>query len=225
MDRSTFAMAALLLTGGSNRQQQGRKLSLDPDELRHRQHKNAARRRRTRLITRTLRISALALLVTVAVTTVFLIRSYRGYAKLVDERLAHGYLTTRAGIYAAPRVLRVGQKVTRDGLASSLRRTGYVESESVSEVWNGSFSVRDNAIEIRPSAPANFPSIGRVDFDSAGRIAGLTGDDVRFESIALAPDSLTNDNESKGAARRQLSFKDMPPVLVYAIISIEDRRF
>jgi penicillin-binding protein 1B len=226
MDRSTLGPAALrLLTAGSVRQQQRRKSSFDSAALRRRQHQNAARRRRSRLFSRTFRISALVLLVTVAVTTIFLIRSYRAYAKLVDERLAHGYLTTRAGIYAAPRTLRVGQKLTRDGLASSLRRTGYVESDEVSEVWNGSFTVSENSIEIRPSGINNFPSVVRVDFDSEGRIANLTGDDVSFESIALAPESLTNDNETRGAARRQLTFKDIPPVLVHAIVSIEDRRF
>ena len=226
MDRSTPASAALrLLTVGLVRQQQRRKSSFDTTGLRRRQRAIAARRRRTRLFARTGRISALALLVTLTVTTIFLIRSYRAYAKLVDERLAHGYLTTRAGIYAAPRTLRVGQKLTRDGLANSLRRTGYVESDSVSEVWNGSFTVSENWIEIRPSGINNFPSVVRVEFDSEGRVANLTGDDVRFESIALAPESLTNDNETRGAARRQLTFKDIPPVLVHAIVSIEDRRF
>ena len=226
MDRSTLARAALcLLTAGLVRQQQPRISSCDFARLHRRQHVIAARRRRIRRFSRTLRISALVLVFTATVTTIFLIRSYRAYAKLVDERLAHGYLTTRAGIYAAPRTLRVGQKWTRDGLANSLRRTGYVESDSVSEVWNGSFTVSENAIEIRPSGINNFPSVVRVEFDSEGRVANLTGDDVRFESIALAPESLTNDNETRGAARRQLTFKDIPPVLVHAIVSIEDRRF
>jgi penicillin-binding protein 1B len=226
MDRSTLASAALrLLTGGSVRQRQRGKTSLDIAELRRRQHENEARRRRARLFSRIFRVSALALLITVAVTTIFLVRSYRAYAKLVDDRLAHGYLTTRAGIYAAPRTLRVGQKLTRDGLANLLRRTGYVESDSVSEVWNGSFTISENSIEIRPSGVNNFPSVVHIDFDSDGRIANMTGDDVDFESIGLAPESLTNDNESRGAARRQLTFKDIPPVLVQAIVSIEDRRF
>jgi penicillin-binding protein 1B len=226
MDRSTLAQAALrLLRLGSDRQQQRPKSSLDPAELRRWQHANTTRRRRNLLFKRTLRISAIVALLAVTATSIVLVRSYRAYAKLVDERLEHGYLTTRAGIYAAPRTLRVGQKVTRDGLAATLRRTGYVESDSVSEVWNGSFSVLDNAIEIRPSGANNFPSVVRVEFDPEGRIANLTGDDVRFESIALAPESLTNDTETRGAARRQLTFTDIPPVLVHAIVSIEDRRF
>ena len=226
MDRSTLTSAALrLLTAGSVRQQQRRKSSLETAELRRRQHDNAARLRRTRLFSRAFRIGALVLLIAVAVTTIFLIRSYRAYAKLVDERLSHGYLTTRAGIYAAPRTLRVGQKLTRDGLANSLRRTGYVESDSVSEVWNGSFTVGEKSIEIRPSGGNSSPSVVHVEFDSAGRIANLTGDDVDRESITLAPESLTNDDETRGAARRQLTFKDIPPVLVQAIVSIAARRF
>ena len=225
MDRSTSAPAACLLTTSSDRQTQRRKLSLDSAGLQRRQHKRAARRDRNRLFARTLRISAVILLIVVAFTSILLVRSYRAYAKLVDDRLAHGYLTTRAGIYAAPRTLRVGQKLTRDGLAGSLRRAGYVESDSVSEVWNGSFTIADNSIEIRPSGVNNLPPVVRVEFDPMGRIASLMGDDVRFESITLAPESLTNDNETKGAARRQLTFQDIPPVLVHAIVSIEDRRF
>ena len=224
MDRSTSAPACLL-TASSDRQTQRRKLSFYPAAIQRRQQQKAARRNRKCLLARTLRIGAVVVLIAVVFTSILLVRSYRAYAKLVDERLAHGYLTTRAGIYAAPRTLRVGQKLTRDGLTTALRRTGYVESDSVSEVWNGSFTAADNAIEIRPSGVNNFPSVVRVEFDATGRIASLTGDDVRFESITLAPESLTNDNETKGAARRQLTFQDIPPVLVHAIVSIEDRRF
>mgnify|MGYP003693956453 CR=1 FL=1 len=31
-----------------------------------------------------------------------LVQTYRSYARIVDARLAHGYLISRAGIYAAP---------------------------------------------------------------------------------------------------------------------------
>ena len=66
--------------------------------------------------------------------TAFLIYSYRTYAAVVDARLAHGYLKSRGGIYAAPRILRPGQKYSRETLAAILRRAGYVESEAASEV-------------------------------------------------------------------------------------------
>lgn len=155
----------------------------------------------------------------------FFIHSYRSYAKIVDTRLAHGYLNSRAGIYAAPRTLRAGQKLSRDGLAAALRRAGYVESDESSDVWNGSFSVRDAAVEIRPNNTGGYPEIVRVAFYPEGRIQELTGDGLGLDSFTLAPESLTNDAAMKNGARSQVAFKDIPPVLVSAITSIEDRRF
>jgi penicillin-binding protein 1B len=154
---------------------------------------------------------------------VFLAHSYKTYAKLVDERLAHGYQTSRAGIYAAPRTLRVGQKYSAQSLAEVLRHAGYVESDSASEVWNGSFSLTPQGIDIRPTT-AEGESAVHVAFTSDERISGLTRDIVDLESITLAPESLT-EAATKGGTRRQVSFNEIPPVLVHAITSIEDRRF
>ena len=134
-------------------------------------------------------------------------------------------MTSRAGIYAAPRTLRAGQKLSPPGLAATLRRAGYIESDEASEVWNGSFSVTDSAVEIRPNNIGGYPAVVRVTFDPASRIIELTGDEISLDSFTLAPESLTNDAAMKSGARTQLSFKDIPPVLVHAITSIEDRRF
>ena len=154
---------------------------------------------------------------------VFLVHSYRSYAKLVDARLAHGYLISRAGIYAAPRTLRAGQKFSRATLADALARAGYVENSEAGEVWNGSFSTSDGAIEIRPNK--GFPSSVRITFDRDQRIAGLAGDDVAIDSFTLQPEPLTNDAGIKSGVPSSLAFKDIPPVVVQAITSIEDRRF
>ena len=247
MDRSALAsVASRLLTGIFSKQKQSHKLSFSNAKLRvaqivnlrtrklttcatdvlHRRQKTTARRwRNQRTLRRTMRIAAVVCAIATISLSFLLIRSYRSYARLVDERLTHGYLTSRAGIYAAPRTLRPGQKLTRDGLATALRRAGYVESDAVSEVWNGSFRVEDAALEIKPSGRDTLPSVVRVTFDRAGRITELTGDGVTLDSFTLAPESLTNDAFTKGAARRQLTFKDIPPLLVHAITSIEDRRF
>jgi penicillin-binding protein 1B len=226
MDRSALASMALrLLTGRFSRQKQSHKFSFLNAVLQRRQKATAKRCRNRRVLRRTMRIAALVCAIATISLSVLLIRSYRSYARLVDERLTHGYLTSRAGIYAAPRTLRPGQKLTRDGLAVALRRAGYIESDAVSEVWNGSFRVEDAAVEIKPSGRETVPSAIRVTFDRDGRITDLIGDGVTLDSFTLAPESLTNDAFTKGAARRQLTFKDIPPVLVQAITSIEDRRF
>jgi penicillin-binding protein 1B len=169
---------------------------------------------------------ALAILLCAPISiSIFFIHSYRSYAKIVDARFSHGYLNSRAGIYAAPRILRAGQKFSSAELAAALRRAGYAESDDASEVWNGSFSVADAAVEIRPNNVGGYPAVVRITFDPAGRINQLTGDEISLDSFTLAPESLTNDSVMKSGARSQLAFKDIPQVLVQAITSIEDRRF
>src|SRR6267142_4629461 len=106
---------------------------------------------------RKIRFTIAIFLLALTLLSALFIHSYRSYAKIVDARLAHGYLTSRAGIYAAPRTLRTGQKISPAGLAAGLRRAGYVESDDASEVWNGSFSVADAAVEIRPNNTGGYP--------------------------------------------------------------------
>ncbi|HVS83754.1 MAG TPA: PBP1A family penicillin-binding protein [Pyrinomonadaceae bacterium] len=178
--------------------------------------------KRRRLVLRAM--LAVMLLAVVGVAGL-LFDSYRSYAKLVDARLARGYLTSRGGIFAAPRTLRPGQKFSRDELAVVLRRAGYLETDSASEIWNGTFAVLNGAIEIRPANDVGFPEAVRVTFDRNGRIAEITGDGVTLDRFALEPEALTNDARMKEGARRPLAFKEIPPVLVQAITSIEDRRF
>jgi penicillin-binding protein 1B len=156
----------------------------------------------------------------------FLIHSYNSYSKLVDERLANGYLTSRAGIYAAPRQLRVGQTISRDGLVTLLRRAGYIE-KNASDVWSGSFTAQASSVEIRPrkTSGASGPAVVTVSFDGNNRIAELTGDALTLDSYQLEPELLTADASMKAGQRAALSYSDIPPVLAHAILSIEDHRF
>jgi penicillin-binding protein 1B len=179
----------------------------------------------TRNASAIVRVTAAFVVLTFISVLVLFIHSYRSYAKIVDARMARGYLVSRAGIYAAPRTLRVGQKYSREDLATILRRAGYVESDEPSEVWNGGFTVTNDSIEIRPNNGDGYPTLVRVTFDQQNRIAEITGDEIAVDSFTLAPESLTNDAATKGGARAQPSFKDIPPVLIHAITSIEDRRF
>lgn len=172
--------------------------------------------------------ASLLALLTFATAAVTLLQSYRFYSGLIDARLASGYLTSRPGIYAAPRSISVGQKVSRDDLVNSLRRAGYTEGNT-SDVWSGSFNVGENFIEIHPGrVQLPSPSVVRVSFDAVGdhgRVVELTGDNTTLQSFALEPEALANDLSTKNGQRAQLTYHDLPPVLVHAVLSIEDRRF
>ena len=154
-----------------------------------------------------------------------LLRSYKYYSRIVDARLATGYLTSRPGIYAAPRLIQRGQKLSAPGLIKSLRRAGYVEAKG-SAIWSGTFIERTSVIEIRPErANGTRPSVVRISFEEGNRVAELTGDNVPLDQFALEPEALSNDPSFKTGKRETLSFSDIPPVLVHAILSIEDQRF
>ncbi|HET8782882.1 MAG TPA: PBP1A family penicillin-binding protein, partial [Pyrinomonadaceae bacterium] len=153
-----------------------------------------------------------------------LVRSYTYHAQIIDARLAEGYLTSRPGLYAAPRVLQVGQKYSVEKLVATLRRAGYLES-TASGVWSGSFTAKDTSVEIRPNGlNPNQPRLVRVTFEGE-QIAELTGDGVALDAFTLEPEILSNDLSSKAGKREILAYDDIPPVLVQAILAIEDRRF
>ena len=190
------------------------------------------RKPRTRLrlvIARALRVVAALSIVSVIATTAAFAYLYSHYSKIVDRRLASGYLTSRAGIYAAPRVLRPGQRMTAECLSEILRRAGYVDREA-SRVWNGRFRVEGDAVEIRPNNTGDDSSaqdfgVVRIQLDRRGQIASIDGDGVVLDSYALAPEPLTIDAAEKTTDRAALSYDEIPPLLARAILSIEDRRF
>jgi penicillin-binding protein 1B len=154
-----------------------------------------------------------------------LVNSYKYHSRLVDARLASGYLTSRPGIYAAPRVIQRGQKLSLPELIKSLRRAGYVES-SGSNVFSGSFRLAGSSLEIRPNhANDARPSIVSITIDPHDTISALTSENVPIDSFTLEPEVLSNDVFSKGTSHETLAFDEIPPVLVEAILSIEDHRF
>src|SRR5215207_8950993 len=167
-----------------------------------------------RRVLRALGALTVAAVVVTAATFAYL---YVHYSEVVDARLASGYLTSRAGLYAAPRTLREGQSLTAERLTEVLRRAGYVEGEA-SRVWNGSFKVENDAVEIFPSdspglVEASGAAVVRVEFDRRGRVAGIRGDGALLDSYTLAPEPLTIDAFEKTSDRAALTYEEIPETL------------
>jgi penicillin-binding protein 1B len=183
--------------------------------------KSVSDSRRRVFKSRVVRLGFALFIITLAIGADSLARSYQYYSQIIDARLASGYLTSRPGLYAAPRVLQAGQRLSREKLVAALRRAGYVESKA-SDVWSGSFAVTDSGIEIRPGGK----KLELVQVSFAGdEIVELRGDGILLETFTLEPEILSNDLSSKGGKRELLSYGEIPPVMVHAILAIEDRRF
>ena len=173
---------------------------------------------------RAVRLGVILFILAAAIAADALLRSYTYYSQIIDARLASGYLTSRPGLYAAPRVLQAGQKLSRDKLVTALRRAGYIESNA-SNVWSGSFLVDDSSLEIRPGrSNKRQPELVSVNF-AGDEIVELLGDGITIEAFSLEPEILSNDLSSKGGKREALSFDEIPQVMVHAVLAIEDRRF
>jgi penicillin-binding protein 1B len=200
----------------------------DPQRTLHFPRLSGLKRPRTKRLTKAAKLIVKLLAglcaLTLVLTTVAMMRSYNYYSRIVDARLANGYLTSRPGLYAAPRVLQVGQKLSQEKLLNILRRAGYVES-SASDIWSGSFESHPGQIEISSSRNANRQSSKVIVSFSNDQIAELKADQITIESLTLEPEILSNDLSSKGGKRELLNYSEIPLPLVHAILSIEDRRF
>ena len=169
-----------------------------------------------------------AILITAVCGTfaVLIHNSYNSFAQLIDQQIAGGYLRSHAGLYAAPRIIEKGARLSKDQLATSLQRAGYARDKA-SNIWNGSFQVSENSIRILPRQGTETHQWIDVKFDNQRtRVASLSAnDDSDLLSYAIEPELLTVDAGLKTGQQETLTYQDIPPVLVQAILAIEDRRF
>ncbi len=152
------------------------------------------------------------------------VRSYKYYSRVVDARLAAGYSHSRAGLYAAPRRIQPGTKISKENLIAALRRAGYV-SFPVNNAWSGSFRETDSTIEIRPAASKmnSHPTIvARFESET---VSELLADGLPIESFTLETEVISVNSSFKSGQRQTLLYDEIPAVLIQAILSIEDQRF
>ena len=151
--------------------------------------------------------------------------SYSSFAEVIDQQIAGGYLRSHTGLYAAPRIIEKGARLTKVQLETTLQRAGYARDKA-SNIWNGTFQMNENSIRILPRQGTGTYQWIDVSFDGHGRVATLVADNgVALSSYPLEPELLTVDAALKTGQQETLTYQDIPPVLVEAILSIEDRRF
>jgi penicillin-binding protein 1B len=167
-------------------------------------------------------VAAVALVVLVAYGYFFF--TYRG---IVDERLKQPIFASTAKIYAAPREVRAGQKLTVRLIANELREAGYSADGASQLSPLGTFAEGVQAITVRPG-PQSFHSQDgatiRVDY---GVVSTITDDHGQpLSSYELEPLLITGLSEDVNRTKRRLlTYDEIPPNLVQAVLAIEDRRF
>ena len=148
------------------------------------------------------------------------------FGRMIDERLAGHAQQTTARIYAAPDRISDGETLSVPQLVSELQSAGYRPSKA--DDATGWYSVRGGSVEVHPASASYFAGKNALRVDFAGNAVhairdlddGSTPDYAEIE-----PELLTNMFDSSREKRRQVLFADIPPNLVHALLSAEDKRF
>ncbi len=162
-------------------------------------------------------------LVGICVFTFFYIK----YARIVDERLKQPIFASTAQIFAAPREVRPGQKFSVQLIANELREGGYTGDGATQASPLGSFSLGAQQITVRPG-PQSYHAPDSATIHVSGGVVDAIRDEhgQALSSYELEPVLITGLSEgAQRTKRRVLTYDEIPPNLVHAVIAIEDRRF
>ncbi|HUJ21731.1 MAG TPA: PBP1A family penicillin-binding protein [Bryobacteraceae bacterium] len=149
---------------------------------------------------------------------------YVKYSRLIDQKLKAGPFANTSKIFAAPKVIAVGDAISPGDIVTDLRHAGYSESRGNPMGW---FNLRPDAIEIFPGRESYFRDEAGVIKFAGGRISQIISlqDNTDRSQYSLEPELITNLYDRNREKRRLVHFADIPKVLIDAIISAEDKRF
>jgi penicillin-binding protein 1B len=152
---------------------------------------------------------------------------YYQYRHVVDERLQKGFFEQTAKIYAAPKELRIGQKLTPPAVALQLRNAGYSSDGDRDHSRMGTYALNDSSITIQPGPQSYHSEQGATVTFNDGLVSKISGDGGQaLDAYELEPQLITGLSEGQYRTKRRLvSYNELPPNLVNAVTSIEDRRF
>jgi penicillin-binding protein 1B len=174
---------------------------------------------RNRVLRGVLIVALAGLLVFAAVFGYF----YYHYQQVVDDRLASGPIFASVSqIYAAPREVRNGQKLSAAMIAADLRQAGYNGNPQL-----GTFQLNGDNIFIKPGPQSFHTTDGATINTTGGTVQSITAENgVALSAYELEPQLITALSEDKNRTKRRLvSYNEIPPHLVQAVTAIEDRSF
>jgi penicillin-binding protein 1B len=148
---------------------------------------------------------------------------YYHYQQVVDDRLAAGPIFASVSqIYAAPKEVRDGQKLSAASIASDLRSAGYNNNPQL-----GTFQLHADNIFIKPGPQSFHTTDGATIITTDGVVQSITAENgAALSAYELEPQLITALSEDNNRTKRRLvTYKEIPPRMVQAVIAIEDRNF
>jgi penicillin-binding protein 1B len=149
---------------------------------------------------------------------------YVRFSRVIDERLQGPVFPNVSQIYAAPEELRVGENASLPQVVSYLRSAGSTE---LGNNPKGSYTLLPDGVRIVPGPDAYFAEEAAEIRFSGSEVSSIISlkDQLPRSEYYLEPVLITNLFDRSREKRRLIPFRDLPPVLVNAIVAIEDRHF
>lgn len=189
---------------------------------------------RRRVLRRLMSPPVIIPLAAIAVITIgFLIYYWTVFSGRIDNLLRGEVFTRSAGIYAAPKLVHVGQGISQDQLLEFLKSSGYVEKAQQADKGRGRYVVNNGAVDIDPSdsnvvdGQRQFQHV-RIQFTRTGKaISGISDLDnnAKLDKAWLEPQLISSVTGRDRTKRKIVGYNDLPPHLVKAITVTEDRSF
>src|SRR3982751_6623077 len=141
------------------------------------------------------------------------------FSRRIDHLLAGEVFTRTAGIYAAPKQLRVNETISLNDVIAFLKRAGYVEKSQQADTSRGRYEVNGTTMDIEPSGASSVDGVkqfqhARIQFASSGKaINSLTDLDTRssLQRIWLEPELISSVTGTERSKRKVIGFSDLPP--------------
>ncbi|QQS32856.1 MAG: PBP1A family penicillin-binding protein [Acidobacteriota bacterium] len=156
------------------------------------------------------------------------------FSDRIDRRLLAGdVFTATAGIYSAPKTLRVGETISKNELIDYLRSAGYIERNDKADASRSRYAIDGDVVGIEPGLTAiidgkkAFPAVS-VKFTKDQKSVEAIGDrdsGQQIREVLVEPKILSSIAAEGDGRRKTVTFNDLPPHLVKAIITTEDRAF
>ena len=171
-----------------------------------------------------LRAALVAFLILAVSFTVLFSYFYIKYDRIIEKRFRSPVFANAAKIYALPKTVRDGEKISAREIATALERAGYSDKDGQSTL--GSFRLMKDGIEITPGQESyHSPEPARISIHD-GQVDQISSNGNDLSAYELEPQLVTALFDAGQRSKRELvAYNDIPPVMVQAVLAIEDRRF
>jgi penicillin-binding protein 1B len=149
---------------------------------------------------------------------------YIKYDRIIEKRFRTPVFSNSAKIYALPQTVRTGENINAKEIATELRRGGYSDKDGESRL--GTFRLSGAGIEISPGPESyHSPEPAQITIHD-GQVERIESKGNELSAYELEPELVTALFDAEQRSKRELvKYDDIPPVMVQAVLAIEDRRF